>query len=73
MLPRRWQFDWLADLRPFADGSAVRTSLVAGGGSAAVSQRAYSHRRPPQMCGLRNDMLWTVSATYSAHVDGATA
>ena len=31
-----------ADLRPSADGSAVRTSLVAGGGYAAGSQRAYS-------------------------------
>ena len=33
--PRRWQFDpkIAADLRPSADGwSAVRTSLVAGGG-----------------------------------------
>jgi len=31
-----------ADLRPSADGSEVRTSLVAGGGSAAGSRRAYS-------------------------------
>ena len=31
-----------AGLRPFADGSVVRTSLVAGGGKAAGSQRAYS-------------------------------
>ena len=31
-----------ADLRPSADGSAVHTSLVAGGGYAAGSQRAYS-------------------------------
>ena len=31
-----------ADLRPSADGSAVRTSLAAGGGKAAGSQRAYS-------------------------------
>ena len=31
-----------ADLRPSADGFAVRTSLVAGGGYAAGSQRAYS-------------------------------
>ena len=31
-----------ADLRPSADGSAVRTCLVAGGGEAAGSQRAYS-------------------------------
>jgi len=31
-----------ADLRPSADGSAVRTSLVAGGGYAAGSQRACS-------------------------------
>ena len=31
-----------ADLRPSADGSAVRTSLVAGGGKAAGSQRAHS-------------------------------
>jgi len=40
--PRRWQFDGeisfrrqskiAADLRPSADGSVVRTSLVAGGG-----------------------------------------
>ena len=32
--PRRWQFDpkIAADLHPSADGSAVRTSLVAGGG-----------------------------------------
>ena len=30
------------DLRPSADGSAVRTSLVASGGFAAGSQRAYS-------------------------------
>jgi len=32
--PRRWQFDpkIAADLRPSADGSAVCTSLVAGGG-----------------------------------------
>ena len=32
--PRGWQFDpkTAADLRPSADGSAVRTSLVAGGG-----------------------------------------
>ena len=28
--PRRTQFDSEADLRPSADGSAVRTSLVAG-------------------------------------------
>ena len=42
--PRRRQFDpkIAADLRPSADGSAVRTSLVAGGGSAAGSQRANS-------------------------------
>jgi len=33
-----------ADLRPSADGCAVRTSLVAGGGQAAGSQRAYSLR-----------------------------
>jgi len=31
-----------ADLRPSADGSAVRSSLVAGGGKAAGSRRAYS-------------------------------
>ena len=31
-----------ADLRPSAVGSAVRTSLVDGGGTAAGSQRAYS-------------------------------
>ena len=31
-----------ADLRPSAVGSAVRTSLVDGDGSAAGSQRAYS-------------------------------
>ena len=30
------------DLRPSADGSPVRTSLVAGSGQAAGSQRAYS-------------------------------
>jgi len=30
------------DLRPSADGSAVRTSLVAGGGLPAGSQHAYS-------------------------------
>jgi len=32
--PRRWQFDAkiVADLRPSADKSAVRASLVAGGG-----------------------------------------
>jgi len=32
--PRRWQFDpkIAADLLPSADGSAVRTPLVAGGG-----------------------------------------
>jgi len=30
-----------ADLRPSADGPAVCTSLVAGGGKAAGSQRAY--------------------------------
>ena len=42
--PRQWQFDpkIAANLRPSADGSAVRTSLVAGGGKAAGSQRAYS-------------------------------
>ena len=42
---RRWQFDpkLAADLRPSADASAVHTSLVAGGGQAAGSQRsAYS-------------------------------
>jgi len=32
----------VADLRPSADASAVRTSLVAGGGNAAGSQRAHS-------------------------------
>ena len=35
MPPRRWQFDGsvsAAYLRPSADGSAVRTSLMAGGG-----------------------------------------
>jgi len=31
-----------ADLLPSVDGSAVRTSLVAGGGQAAGSHRAYS-------------------------------
>jgi len=31
-----------ADLRPSTDGSAVRTSLVARGGRAAGSQRAFS-------------------------------
>ena len=31
-----------ADLRPSADGSAVRTSRVTGGGYAATSQRACS-------------------------------
>ena len=31
-----------ADLRPSADGSAVRASLVAGGRYAAGSQRDYS-------------------------------
>ena len=31
-----------ADLRPSADGSAVRTSLVASGGQVAGRQRAYS-------------------------------
>jgi len=31
-----------ADLRPFAEGSAVRTSLVPGGGYAAGRKRAYS-------------------------------
>ena len=30
------------DLRPSTDRSAVHTSLVAGGGKAAGSQRAYS-------------------------------
>jgi len=41
--PRRWQFDpkIAADLRPSADGSAVHTSLVAGGGYSAGSQCAY--------------------------------
>jgi len=43
---RRWQF--AAGLRPSADGSAVRTSLVAGGGKTAGSQRAYSLGR--QLC-----------------------
>ena len=32
----------VADLRPSADGSAVRTSPVTSGGYAAGSQRAYS-------------------------------
>jgi len=41
MAVRRWQ-KIAADLRPSADGFAVRTSLVAGGGYAAGSQRAYS-------------------------------
>ena len=43
--PRRWQFDGgknRGDLRPPVDGWAVRTSIVAGGGSDADSQRAYS-------------------------------
>jgi len=42
--PSRWQFDpkIAADLRPSADASAVRTSLVAGGGKAAAYQRTYS-------------------------------
>ena len=42
--PRRWQFDpkIAADLRPSADGSAVRTPLVAGGGKPVCSQRGYS-------------------------------
>ena len=34
----------VADLRPCKEVSAVRTSLIAGGGSAAGSQRAYSLR-----------------------------
>jgi len=41
--PRRWQFDGgkiAADLRPSSDGSAVRTSLVAGGGRVAKLQAA---------------------------------
>jgi len=49
--PRRWQFDpkIAADLRPSADGSAVRTSLVAGVGSFlthlfARDKAYYSHR-----------------------------
>jgi len=37
-----------ADLHPSADGSAVRTSPVAGSGSAAGSQRAYS----PGSCAM---------------------
>jgi len=36
--PRRWQFDCGKN----CDGSEVRTYLVAGGGQAAGSQRAYS-------------------------------
>jgi len=42
--PHRWLFDpkIAADLCPFAEGSAVRTFLVAGSGEAAGSQRAYS-------------------------------
>jgi len=43
MAVRRWQKS-LA----FADGSAVRTSLVAGGGLAAGSQRVYS----PDSCAM---------------------
>jgi len=41
---RRRQFDpeIAADLRPSADWSAVRKSMVAGGGEDAGSQRAYS-------------------------------
>jgi len=31
-----------ADLRPSADGSAVRTPVMAGGGESAGSQSAYS-------------------------------
>ena len=58
MPPRRWQFDGgvsfrhqsghlhqsmvAVDLRPSADGSTVRISLMAGGGKAAGSQRAFS-------------------------------
>jgi len=40
----RWQFGpkFTADLRPSADGSAVRLSLVTSGGQAAGSQCAYS-------------------------------
>jgi len=43
---RRWQFDpkLAADLRPSADASAVHTSLVAGGGQAAGSQRGAYRR-----------------------------
>jgi len=42
--PRRWQFNpkIAADLRLSADGSAVRISLVVGGGQAAGIQRVYS-------------------------------
>ena len=55
--PHRWQFDGgisfqaistymyiqiAVDLRPSADGSAVRTSLVAVGGKTAGSQCVYS-------------------------------
>jgi len=39
-MPLRWQLTVTkiaADLRPSADGSAVRTSLVAGGGQAAAA------------------------------------
>ena len=38
----RRQSKTAADIRPSSDGSAVRTSLVAGGGYASGSQRAYS-------------------------------
>ena len=40
MAVRRWQKS--RDLRPSAFGSAVRTSLVASGGLAVCSQRAYN-------------------------------
>jgi len=45
--PNRRRFDpkVAADLRPSADGSAVRTSLVAGGGSPAGSRRVHINPR----------------------------
>ena len=59
-----------ADLRLSADGSAVRTSLVAGGGYAAGSQRARSLGSCAM--GQTDGRIATEALSHSIEVIGAT-
>jgi len=61
--PRRWQFDpkIAADLRPSADGSAVRTSLVAGVGSLILLLICSPVTKPIiAIASLRNSLSYEV-------------